>query len=130
MLKVLRVVAGVLASLLLGVLVGLLGSFQHQSDWTVGGQRIAIGMFAGIAALVLAQFVARDAVPFGIGPGLVLLAWVVVVAVFGTSRPEGDLVVPAGLEGQGFLYGGFLLGIVVAATLAISGASGAARARR
>lgn len=110
-----------LATVLLGVLVGLLGSFHHASTLSVGGVRWPVGLVVSLAALVLAQVLARDALPLGIGPVLVLLAWVVAVATFGTSRPEGDLVVSSDGAGQTFLYGGFLLGVVVATVLALRG---------
>ena len=129
-------VATALGAVLLGALVGLLGAFQHVQTLTFGGVRLPVGVVLGIGALVLAQLIAREAVPRGLGPALVLLGWVVVVAVLGSSRPEGDLVVPAGLAGETFLYGGFVLGAVVAAWSAFASggrapaASGVPPARR
>lgn len=113
----------------LGAVTGLVGVFQHPAFWTVADQRLGVGVLAGILALLLAQYVSRDALPPGLGPALVLLGWTAVVLVLGSSRPEGDIALPAGLAGEGFLYGGFLAGMTFAAVQAIR-ATGAARAGR
>lgn len=122
-----RNTAAILATALLGAVIGLLGAFQHQSETTLGDTRLPTGVLASIAALLLAQLVARDAVPRRLGPALVLLSWTLVVVALASARPEGDLAVPAGLTGEAFLYGGFTAGLVMAGGLAVRGASGAAR---
>ena len=128
--RLLRNVVAILATALLGAVIGLLGAFQHQSELTVGDTRWPAGVLASIGALLLAELVARETVPRGLGPALVLLSWTAVVVVLGSSRPEGDLAVPSGLTGESFLYGGFLAGLVLAGVLAVRGASGATRTGR
>jgi hypothetical protein len=113
-----RVLAGILA-VLAGAVVGLLGAFHHSRDAEVLGVDLPVGLIAGVAALVLTQLLAQALLLRGAGPSLVLFGWLVVVVVLGTSRPEGDLVIPAGTSGEGFLYGGFVVGLVVAFVLAV-----------
>ena len=120
----------ILATVLLGAVVGVLGAFQHPADLTIGDVRLPVGVLAGIGALLLAQTIAREAVPHGLGPALVLISWTVVVVTLGSARPEGDLAVPGGLSGEGFLYGGFLAGLILTGVFAVRGTSGARPERR
>jgi hypothetical protein len=117
-----RLVA-VLVGLALGLLVGVVGAFQHLGVLTVAGDiRLPVGLVAALAALVLAQILMRDTLPLGLGAAVVFVGWLVAATVMGTSRAEGDLAVAAGWQGATFLYGGFVLGAGVAARASIGAA--------
>lgn len=116
--RIARQVPAALAALLLGLVVGVLGAFQHSQDLEVAGVDLPVGVVGGLAALVLAELLARAALPAA-GPALVLLGWLVAVVVLGTTRTEGDLAIPAGAAGETFLYGGFVLGLLTAMGLAL-----------
>src|SRR5689334_2715794 len=86
-------VYGVLA--VLGVLLGLLGSFEFS--WTAGGVPIA----AILLVLVnLAAFRAAGwATESKLGAVVPAALWMVILLVLSAKRPEGDLVVIATMPG-------------------------------
>jgi hypothetical protein len=93
-------VYGVLA--VLGVLLGLLGSFEFS--WTAGGVPIA----AILLVLVnLAAFRAAGwATESKLGAVVPAALWMVILLVLSAKRPEGDLVVTATMPGYVYMFGG------------------------
>lgn len=100
----------VLACALPGAAAGLLGSFAHPL--TVGVLPVGLVVAAGltVAVVVTAGLLADR-------PGAVAaaLAWMAMVLVLASRRPEGDLVVPASALGYTWLLGGTVLAIGCAA---------------
>lgn len=107
-LTVARRVAGAALALVVGVLVAVVGAFHHPRGSELLGVDLPVGVLVGLAALVLALrlsfFVAGRA-----GLLVAAVAWLVVTTTLGSSRPEGDLVVPG--DGRGAAY--FWLGVLV-----------------
>ena len=102
------VAGGYALVLLLALLLAVWGAFLVPVR--VGGVPLPVGwVVAVVGNLVLGraggQLLGR---PGAAGPGLV---WLAVALVFGSTRAEGDLVVPGTLPGLGFL----LVGAVAAA---------------
>lgn len=95
---------------MLGAIIGLIGSFNYS--WTAGG--------VPVAALLLAagNFGVLLSAGRGMGGKLGALvpaaAWMLVIIVMQTRRPEGDLPITGTVEGYLFIVGG-----MVAAGLAI-----------
>lgn len=97
-----------LGVLLLGVLIGLVGTFAHRSE-------LPWGLVLAFAAVLSAAVFARSLV--GTGGVLALgVGWLVVVQVLALVGPGGDVVVPAHLAGYLWAYGGAVF--VVAAAFA------------
>jgi hypothetical protein len=116
--RIARSVPAGLGSVLLGLVVGVLGGFHHATEVNLAGFALPVGLALALLALVLAQLLAGAALAV-VGPMLVLLGWLMAAVVLGSSRPEGDLAVPAGAAGEGFLYGGFVLGLAAAMVLTL-----------
>lgn len=96
-------VAGVLA-LLGGVLVGVVGCFQHTRE--LGP--LPLGLLLGLLA-VFAVVVAGGVLVAGrVGAALALLGWLVPTVVLSLSGPGSDVVLPADGLGYGWLLGGAL----------------------
>lgn len=105
-----RVALGLLG-LVLGVMAGVLGSFVHALTWAGLPVGLLLGLGLSLAVFATAGLAGRSRG----GAALAAAGWVVAVLALSSRRPEGDLVVPAGALGNGWLVGGLLLaGLAVA----------------
>lgn len=96
--------------LVLTVLLSVWGAFLVP--FRVHGVVVPLWLLPLAAMLTLAHVAARRVGLWGaLAPGLLWLGltWL----VFGTPRPEGDLVVPATPAGYAYLFGGFVPWLVV-----------------
>lgn len=106
-----RVGRAVLLVLLAGVggLVGVVGSFVHDASVELVGVGVPVGLVVALGMVGAVQLLAgwslrsRFAV---LAPGA---GWLLLVLRLGIPRPEGDLVVAAGVAGYVFLLGGSVL---------------------
>lgn len=120
MLAVLRLLLHALL-VLLGFLVGVLGSFVHAV--AVGG--VPVGLIAAYVLTAALLATARLATGSRSGAAAVGGGWVVALLLLSAPRPEGDLVVSGSLTGYAWLVGG-----LVVATAGVALPSGpAARGR-
>ena len=104
----------VLPAALSGAVVGALGSLAHAVVTTAGGLDLPVGLVLAVSLsattyVVLGLLLGRP------GVAAALVGWVVVVLVLGTPRPEGDVIVAGTATGTGWLFGGSLIGLVLAA---------------
>ncbi|HUR73477.1 MAG TPA: DUF6113 family protein [Sporichthya sp.] len=116
-------IAGTVALVALGFLVGAGGSFLQARTVRLG-LRWPVGSLLALLVLgalgLSAGLVARSR----IGLALVGAGWVVSVFIFTAGRPEGDVVIGANLPGYLFLLGGVsVLGVLFAVPFAALPAS-------
>ena len=95
------------------MVVGALGSLAHAVVATVSGVGLPVGLVLAVTMsstmyVVLGLLLGRP------GVAAALVGWVVAVLVLGTPRPEGDVIVAGTATGTGWLFGGALLGLVLA----------------
>lgn len=99
----------ILVAGVLGVGVGVLGAFVHNTSVRAAGVSLSVGVvpaLAGLAALLfLTGTVLRSRLPL-LAPSV---GWAVGVFPLAVPRPEGDLVVAGTIGGYVFLLGGALL---------------------
>ncbi len=99
---------------LAGLALGFFGVFLVPAGPRLGGVLLSVGVAlaavgnAGLAALV------RWFTGTRLGSMIVMVGWIPVVLWFGSSRPEGDLVVEANATGYMFLVVGSVVPVVVA----------------
>jgi hypothetical protein len=106
--RVLTTTAVLACAVVLGAVVGLLGAFHHPQTVEFGGVVVPVGILAGLAAVLLAQWVAHAAAGRA-GAVAVAVGWLLTVTFLGTSRPEGDIVVPGDGAGTAFFWLGVLV---------------------
>ncbi|MFP3713014.1 DUF6113 family protein [Puerhibacterium sp. TATVAM-FAB25] len=101
---VLGVLARTLLALVLGAVLGALGTVSHLTAWEglPAGLVLALALTASTAVLARAWA----------GYGTLLAAavgWLVAVQALSVEGPGGDVLVPATVEGLVWTYGGLLL---------------------
>lgn len=101
---VLGVLARTLLALVLGAVMGALGTVTHLTTWEglPVGLVLALGLTASTAVLARAWA----------GHGTLLagaVGWLVAVQALSVEGPGGDVLVPATVEGLVWTYGGLLL---------------------
>lgn len=96
--------------LVLGLVLGLFGSFLVPAAPAVFARRLSYALPFVAVTNPVAVALARRLVPQRLGAAVPLLAWLFVVLVLGTSRPEGDIVVPGDFRGATFLVVGAVAG--------------------
>jgi Family of unknown function (DUF6113) len=113
---------GLVLCALCGVLTGILTVLLTPLYW--GGAILPVCILLAAAANVGLPLLARSLGASPLVSGVPFVLWVVTVLVLGTSRPEGDVLLPAGNGAQpwvtyGMLAAGTLAGgvTVVAQTL-------------
>jgi hypothetical protein len=99
------------ALIALGVVLGLVGSFQFS--WDLGGVPIAAILLTGVNFAVFRA--AGWAMAAKLGAGAVVVPWLIVVITLSSPRAEGDLIVTGTASGWVFILGG-----AAAAALAIA----------
>jgi hypothetical protein len=97
---------GVLA--VLGVLLGLLGSFEFS--WQAGSVPVAA---LALSVANLAVFRAAGwAMESKLGALVPAVLWIIIVLVLASRRPEGDLVVTGTTAGYVYMFGGAVAALV------------------
>jgi hypothetical protein len=98
-------VGGALSCLVLGVVTGVVGTFAHQSGWTLFGVRLPLGL---IAALIAASFLVaglRLALDSRLEAGLAALGLVSAIALLALPGPSGSILLPANPAGFAWTIG-------------------------
>lgn len=95
---------GVLA--LLGFVVGVIGSFGY--DWTIGAVPVAAMLL--VVLTTGGVWLAGWAMGGRLGAVIPWSAWMAVVVLLSTGRPEGDLIISANRAGYVFIIGGMVAG--------------------
>lgn len=96
--------------LLLGAALGLIGSFLVPTAPRILAGQLSYALLFVLVTNPVAAIIASRLVPHRLGAGVPLLGWLTVVLVLGTTRPEGDIVVPGDFHGTSFLILGALTG--------------------
>ncbi len=98
-----------MASLLLGVLVAITGTFLHSTWWGPVPGGLLVGLTGTAAVFVTAGWWARSRA----GVITAALGWIIVVTLAGVRRPEGDLLLTGGyLTDHVWLWGGVVVALV------------------
>ena len=103
-----------LASLISGLVVGMVGAFLQGARFMAAGVTVPWGLAVAIVALVVLIRAAIE-ITGGRGPGWVVLgAWIAATVAFAAEMPSGDLVISAGGRQMVYLFGGVVAGAAAA----------------
>lgn len=102
------VVRGVLA-LLLGAIVGVIGTVSHRGEWAGLPTGLALALLLTLSTAVLCRAWSGTVTLLTAGAG-----WLVAVQLLSASGPGGDVLVPAQAVGYLWTYGGLLIFAVAA----------------
>lgn len=117
------------AAIVLGMVVGVIGTFGHQLMFTEFGFPLPIGLIAGIAAVVCLLAGIRLAFESRTYAGLAALGIVVAIAVFALPSPNGSVLLPDNPAGVVWTIGPTLVAAIVLAWPRFSSQPLAARPR-
>ncbi|WP_278236784.1 DUF6113 family protein [Isoptericola sp. AK164] len=106
---VLLVVWRLVLGLLLGGVVGLIGTVGHRMAWWDLPLGLALALALTLSAAVLCRAWAGVGTLLACGAG-----WLVTVQLLAAEGPGGDVLVPADTVGYVWTYGGLLLFAVAA----------------
>lgn len=99
---------------LLGLILGLYGAFLVPAGPRPGGFLLSYGVALAAVGNPLAAMLVRSLTGTRLGAMTVLIGWAPVAVWFGTSRPEGDLILQGDAKGYLFLAVGALAPVAVA----------------
>ncbi|ANC30915.1 DUF6113 family protein [Isoptericola dokdonensis] len=102
-------VGRVLLALLLGAVIGLVGTVTHRSTWADLPVGLVLALVMTLATAVLCRAWTGTGALLAAGAG-----WLVTVQLLATDGPGGDVLVPADLTGYLWTYGGLVLFAVAA----------------
>jgi uncharacterized protein DUF6113 len=94
---------------LLGLCIGVAGSFVQAMDTYVVGVRVPWGVVLAIVSIGALLVVARVTGASRWAVGLAMFGWLCGVIPFTFQRPEGDLVISSGATGLVFLAAGVVI---------------------
>lgn len=107
-----------LLALLVGVLIGMTGAFvqAHRSVWLFDGRYVVIPWGAVIVVVVLLLAIRAAATLTGLRAAawLLLGGWVAMTVFLASETAGGDIAVSSGARQIGYLFGGVILGAMVA----------------
>ncbi|MCK9792249.1 DUF6113 family protein [Isoptericola sp. 4D.3] len=104
-----RSVVRTVLALVLGAVVGVLGTVAHRTQWNDLPLGVVLALAITLSTAVLCRAWA------GLGPLLAAAAgWVVAVQVLSVAGPGGDVLVPAQAVGLVWTYGGVAMFLVAA----------------
>ncbi len=103
-----------LALLLLGAVLGVIGGFLNRSVAQVAGVGVPVGPVLAVLGNLAAGGLGGSGTGSRLGAALPGVGWLAVVVLFGTLRPEGDLVVTGDGYGLAFILSGALAAGVAA----------------
>lgn len=107
-------VAGYLACLAAGIVIGAVGAFLQGARWIIADVAIPWGLILALIALIVLVRAAVDLTGSRWGGWIVLLAWIAVTVAFAAELPSGDLVISAGGRQMAYLIGGVIVGAAAA----------------
>lgn len=91
--------------IVLAVFLAIVGAFYCPEDVHVLGIPLPLGVLVAVLGNLALGFGGAWGTGSRVTPGLTGLAWFVVAFLLGTTRPEGDVVVPgSGWHGIAFLF--------------------------
>ncbi|MGF0116096.1 DUF6113 family protein [Promicromonospora sp. Marseille-Q5078] len=104
-----RSAARTVLALVLGAVVGVLGTVAHRTQW----HDLPVGIVLALAITLSTAVLCRAWA--GLGPLLAAGAgWIVAVQVLSVAGPGGDVLVPAQAVGLVWTYGGLAMFLVAA----------------
>ncbi|MFC7647818.1 DUF6113 family protein [Streptosporangium lutulentum] len=95
-------VAAYAVLVMLGLLMGVLGGFQHS--WYI--RPVPVSAVAWVAVLFAVCYGAGRMMGGKLAALAPAAGWMVITVIWLTSRPEGDLIIANDLSGYVYLYGG------------------------
>lgn len=105
---------------MLGLLMGVLGGFQHS--WYV--RPVPVSAIACVALLFAVTYGAGRATRGKAAPLAFAAGWALVTVIWTSGRPEGDLVIANDLSGYLYLYGGLVavvMGVMLSPSATVAG---------
>ncbi|GAB3565024.1 N-acetyl-1-D-myo-inositol-2-amino-2-deoxy-alpha-D-glucopyranoside deacetylase [Spelaeicoccus albus] len=94
-----RMVAGYLFAVIVGILVALLGTVDHQISLMVGSQMIAVGLIMGLVAVALVEM-CLGLWSRRIGPVVTVgVLCFLAATIFGQQGPGGAVLIPGNMRG-------------------------------
>ena len=120
-------ILGIVVVALSAVLAAIIAVFLTPLYW--GSVLVPLAIVVAIAANIVLPLLARRLGMPPIGSALPYVLWLLTVIVLGSSRPEGDVLLPAGKGAQplvtyGMLAGGALAGGLTVAILTMARPAG------
>ncbi|BDZ44599.1 DUF6113 family protein [Naasia aerilata] len=109
-----RVVGG-LSCLVLGAATGVIGTFAHQSGWTLLGARLPVGLVAALLAVACLVAGLRLALDSRLYAGLAAVGILVAIGVLALPGPSGSALLPANFAGYGWTLGPAVISALVLA---------------
>jgi hypothetical protein len=123
-------IGGALSCVVLGGAVGVIGTFAHQSTWTVLGVRLPVGLLAALLAVACIVTGLRLALDSRLSAGLAALGVLVAVGALALPGPSGSALLPANFAGYGWTLGPAVISaLVLAWPRGLSSGSGGATGR-
>jgi Family of unknown function (DUF6113) len=104
---------------MLGLLMGVLGGFQHS--WYL--RPVPISAIGWVAALFAVCYGAGRMMGGKLAALAPAAGWMVITMIWLANRPEGDVIIASDLSGYVYLYGG-LAGILTGVLLSPSASGG------
>lgn len=124
---VLLLVGTGVALVLLGAVLGVVGSFLNDTAPHILGVGVPVGVVLAVVGNGLSGLLGTRGTGSRLGGALPGIAWFTVVLLFGSLRPEGDLIVTGNGHGVAFIVLG---GLAACLGLLPGGGSPAAAAGR
>jgi hypothetical protein len=106
---------GAAACVVLGFVAGAIGTFAHQSAWTVAGLRLPFGLVAALAAVTCLIVGIRLALDSRLSSGLAMFGVLAAVGILALPGPSGSALLPANIPGYVWTIGPAIVGGLVLA---------------
>lgn len=106
---------GAVSCLVLGAAAGVIGTFAHQSVWTILGLRLPLGLVAALLAVACLVAGLRLALDSRLYPGLAAVGVLVAAGVLALPGPSGSALLPANFAGYGWTAGPAVISALVLA---------------
>ena len=108
-------IATAVIALVIGAVLGIVLTINHQQTWTIAGVTIPVGVIAGLA-IITAMLVGFRLIFDTRTVALCAAIGVnVTIAVFSQKSPGGSVLVPANVEGFVWAYAPLLIAVIVVA---------------
>ena len=109
-----RALGGV-SCLVLGAAAGTIGTFAHQSVWTVLAVRLPVGLLAALLAVACIVTGLRLALDSRLYAGLAVVGVVAAIGVLALPGPSGSALLPSNFAGYGWTLGPAVISALVLA---------------